>query len=260
VQRRNDPQSYNRYAYARDNPLRYVDPTGHQYGPEIPDPEEIEASFTTSSDPPPSPLPSSYVRIKVFYKNTTHEPIRGGAGVVIDTNAILTHNHLLFSGETFANIKEIQVTYGSRVWTFDPNEFLMTGDAELGGGLGLLVFESDFMAATDVVPLGDADELKMWDRGEMPVVYGAEPDGLYPVQVSNTDQRATNIRGIDYIGLAVWPRRTTQGDSGAPLYVDGCVYGVNNARVCGSVTNITAINAWTEKLTRILRRGMPNDS
>lgn len=26
-----DPQSYNRYSYARNNPLKYVDPTGHYY-------------------------------------------------------------------------------------------------------------------------------------------------------------------------------------------------------------------------------------
>ncbi len=32
VQQRNDPQSYNRYAYARDNPLRYTDESGHCWG------------------------------------------------------------------------------------------------------------------------------------------------------------------------------------------------------------------------------------
>jgi len=32
VQQRNDPQSYNRYAYARNNPLLYTDETGHCWG------------------------------------------------------------------------------------------------------------------------------------------------------------------------------------------------------------------------------------
>ncbi len=32
VQQRNDPQSYNRYAYARNNPLRYTDESGHCWG------------------------------------------------------------------------------------------------------------------------------------------------------------------------------------------------------------------------------------
>jgi hypothetical protein len=30
-----DPQAYDRYAYARDNPLRYVDPTGHAPGDDV---------------------------------------------------------------------------------------------------------------------------------------------------------------------------------------------------------------------------------
>ena len=32
VQQRNDPQSYNRYAYARNNPLKYTDESGHCWG------------------------------------------------------------------------------------------------------------------------------------------------------------------------------------------------------------------------------------
>ena len=37
-----NPQDLNRYAYAANNPLRYVDPTGHWYGPDEYDPAGIE--------------------------------------------------------------------------------------------------------------------------------------------------------------------------------------------------------------------------
>ncbi len=37
-----NPQALNRYAYVLNNPLRYVDPTGHWYGPDRYDPAGIE--------------------------------------------------------------------------------------------------------------------------------------------------------------------------------------------------------------------------
>ncbi len=47
-----DPQSLNRYIYARDNPLMFVDPSGHMFI--LP----VLSSYTTTTSPQPAPSPA----------------------------------------------------------------------------------------------------------------------------------------------------------------------------------------------------------
>jgi len=42
VPQANDPQDFNRYSYVGNNPVKYVDPTGHWYGPDPYDPAAVE--------------------------------------------------------------------------------------------------------------------------------------------------------------------------------------------------------------------------
>ena len=84
--------------------------------------------------PGPGPLPSSYVRTKTYFAENPNPD--SSAGVAIDTNVILTHNHFLFSGQSFADIARIEVFNASEmnVLRAEAGSFAMASDAEMGGG------------------------------------------------------------------------------------------------------------------------------
>jgi hypothetical protein len=109
-------------------------------------------------------MPPSYLRLKVFYFSGGGGD--AGAGVAIEKNAILSHNHHLFSSQTPADIRYIVIedASGNLIYTARAGEFLMAEDTELGGGLSLFVLKTDLFKEWAL--LGDVDELEPGMRAD----------------------------------------------------------------------------------------------
>jgi len=235
-------------------------------------PTPVPPTPTPTPTPPtmPSfPLPSSFVRLRVEYGDGSLSA--KSAGVAIDTNAILSHNHHLSGGrsQTAGDISQIEFldpysgTPLSPALIINSGDFLMAGDAELGGGLSLFVFRDGIFKTTDIALLGDADALNSNDKLLQAAAEGGAP-GLYDTQVADPKtypDPIANIRGVYYEPLLVTPDVTVGGDSGAPLYrmeADGTlrVYGVNNAGIgigiYGPIKDISHIRNLINNMTQEL--------
>lgn len=112
------------------------------------------------------------------------------------------------------------------------------------------------MISNDTALLGNADLLKPEDKVEQAVKRGATA-GLYPVTIMDPYGRSTNIRGVEYRAIYIQPDedQTTSGDSGSGLYLNGTVYGVNNAGkgIYGAIINISHIRSLASSMTQKLR-------
>jgi hypothetical protein len=212
---------------------------------------------------PPRPMPPSYVRLKVFYVNGNGGD--SGAGATIDTNAILSHNHHLSPDQTPADIQCVVVEdiSGNQLYVAKAGDFLMAGDDELGGGLSLFVFKAN--PFKDLAILGDIDELEPGALAEQAIFVGAKTRGmavgLYPATINNLSGFVRNQRKTDYKSFKVSYDLTTSqtpigNDSGAPLYIDNRVYGVNNSGNgnYGAVTDISLIRHLVVDMTEKLHR------
>jgi RHS repeat-associated protein len=74
-----NPQAFNRYAYALNNPLRYIDPTGHRMMIAPPPPPRIiidPGPPTTPPSPEPSPTPSLPIAPTQQVIPTEHGPAK----------------------------------------------------------------------------------------------------------------------------------------------------------------------------------------
>jgi hypothetical protein len=237
--------------------------------PPTPTPEPTPTPTLTPPTIPSFPLPSSFVRLRAKYSDGS--PSARSAGVAIDTNAILSHNHHLSGrrSQTAADISQIEFLdpYSgdplSPALIINSGDFLMAGDAELGGGLSLFVFRDGIFKTTDIALLGDADALDPNDKLLQAAAVGGVPS-LYDTQVADPKtypDPIPNIRGVHYEPLLVTPDVTVDGDSGAPLYrmeADGTlrVYGVNNAGIgigiYGPVKDISHIRNLINNMTQEL--------
>ena len=223
-----NPQSLNRFAYVYNNPMKYVDPSGH-------DPDDIppecernaqcrkwweDKKRREAQEHRTSELPSSYVRLGI----STSQGGGLGAGVVVATNAILTHNHVS------ANVTQIAVfdSSGALLYAAGPGDFEIV---IVDGGTTLIVFRNDFIPEANVAPMGDVDDLATGSTAEQAVYEGATraAPGLYSTTIEHTDVIIYNTAGVPYRAITVSPDFTIPGDSGSPLYVDGRVYGINNS-------------------------------
>jgi RHS repeat-associated protein len=244
-----NPQSLNRFSWVLGNPLAYVDPTGyHPDQPPQPMPDDEPCAIRGDCWPLEKLPPDVVILLVVDVNGVRYMAV----GTAIETNAILTCNHL----PLLANTQRISIFQPSQtpLLTAQSGDFDMAGDAELGGGLTLLVFKDDFISPADTALLGDADGLEQGDAALQAVLNGARP-GLYRTRVENTDIPVTNVRKVEYQALTVAPDKTVAGDSGAPLYVDGRVYAVNNAGngIYGPVRKISYTRTLVAALTWSLR-------
>jgi RHS repeat-associated protein len=259
-----NPQSLNRFAYVGNNPLRFVDPAGHQSSPPPLPPSACDRSPGLSgcewySRLPAEPLPPSYVQIVTHYHRSA-ERHRGRsvetAGVVMSPNVILSHGHFLAGGETPDDIKSI--TVGGRL--FYPGEGEDYLYVTFHGNLSLFVFRYDIFSPDQVAPLGDADDLETGMIAQQSVYRGVprQSRGLYHTGIVATDLAWVD-RGITHRHFQVSPDLTITGDSGSPLYIDGVVYGVNNRGegYYSAVTDIPLIQSLIMDMEEKLEQSAP---
>ncbi len=250
-----DPQSLNRFSYVLGNPVLYADPSGR-----------------SSANPPPgtpphsacsrypglqgcqwfthlewelgvreSRLPLSYVRVGLSAEAEWHGET---AGVIVATNAILTHGHHIKRGESPDDLASVTLRnrHGVRMRPDIPARDFTFVELD---DVSLIVFRSEMFSLDQVALLGNAAELEP-GRIAYQAIYQGTPSrrrsqtGLYSTRVVETRLMYTdNRRGIQYECLRVRPDLTIGGDSGAPLYVNGHVYAINHGGrgVFTSVTN-----------------------
>ncbi|MFC1976437.1 hypothetical protein ACFLXQ_08560 [Chloroflexota bacterium] len=201
------------------------------------------------------------MRLKVFYVDGSGGD--SGAGATIETNTILSHNHHLSSNQTTADIQSIVIedASGKLLHVAEAGDFLMAGDVELGGGLSLFVFKAD--PFKHLALLGDVDGLEPGMLAEQAIFVGAKtrgiPVGLYPATIGYTNGFVRNQRKTDYKSFKVSYDLTTSqtpigNDSGAPLYINNRVYGVNNSGNgnYGAITDISLIRHLIADMTQKL--------
>ena len=214
-----------------NNPLYYIDPSGHDPCQGGSDPSTIGQSCTSSWGPDPM---DSVIRLKVYYSGRS-TPL-GSGGVAVAPNAILTHNHLDSLANPIENVLEIEVfANDGTMFTLDQGDFSFAGDSELGGGLALIVFDGELPNYSN---MGGADLISPGMDAQQAVATGATP-GLYGTEIQNPDAQITNLRGVTYDAITVAPDKTVGGDSGMPLFVNDQVYGVNNSGegIYGAINN-----------------------
>ena len=247
-----NPQTLNRYAYTRNNPIKYNDPTGHDVGCAGMDCGDY-AYVLGKYGKKVAELPSSYVRINVKYQGHGWDG-KGSGGVAIAPNAVLSHNHYEGSWGTAQAFEAIRIeTSDGSVHLAENGAFSFAGDSDVGGGLSLFVFKDDFIDPQDVASMGDSGDLGLGDSVQQSVFIGGEP-GLYNTKIQDF-YSTWNLRGVTYDALVVSPDRTIGGDSGSPLYSNGYVYGVNNSGdgIYGKITNAQSINDLVKQRTEHLR-------
>lgn len=194
-------------------------------------------------------LPASYYAIRFL---TTDGVWHRHNGVAIQPNALLSSDHLLPSTLQPEDVLHLQITnnLGDIHEVNVTDGFLIQPDH----GYTFIVFRDPIIPTANLAQLGDADELQFGEVVYQSVVIGAER-GLYPTFIrdrfparENTPQAFTAFR--------VSPDKTIVGDSGDPVYLNGKVYGINNAGdgLCGSITDPEGIYQTLETLTTLLRQ------
>jgi hypothetical protein len=170
-----NPQSLNRFSYVDNNPLKYIDPSGHYkcivYAPsgeclEWAHDDVVELQSHRHTPPRPEdrvgPLPPSYVR---YIHCDSSNMCWGSAGVAISSNAILTHDHVLDFGQTPSDIVAIHIVDSSSgvvIQTFNAGDFIYVPPHETGDAMSLFVLRNDLFVSAH----------KSWAR---PVRQKAEP-------------------------------------------------------------------------------------
>jgi hypothetical protein len=155
----------------------------------------------------------------------------------------------------------IEDASGKLLHTAKEGDFLMAGDTELGGGLSLFVFRAN--PFKDLAILGDIDELEPGVFAEQAIFVGAKtrgiPVGLYPATIGHTNGFVRNQRKTEYKSFKVSYDLTTSqtsigNDSGAPLYINNRIYGINNSGNgnYGAITDISLIRHLTTDMTQKL--------
>ncbi|NJN53518.1 MAG: hypothetical protein HC804_01460 [Anaerolineae bacterium] len=208
-------------------------------------------------DDPVGSLPDSFVKISAGYRTreggfTTEDR---ASGVIVASNAILTHHHFYSDNVTPETLESVILRSADGQRITARGEFSVISGSELGGmhnGLTLIVFEDDFSGGS-VAPMSGAGAHLNGEDAQQSVRIGAKP-GLYNTQIiDGADEFEFNNN--PFPGILVAPDQTVRGDSGAPLYVDGSVVGVNNQGdgQYGAITNIPLIQYLINKVTEDLR-------
>jgi len=204
-------------------------------------PAEMEAAVDTNVR---EPLPNSYYAIRFL---TTDGTWRRHNGVAIQSNALLSSDHILPSDVKPEDVVQIQITNpnGDVQDVYIADGFLIQPEH----GYTVIVFSENIIPEQNIALLGDADELNVGTLARQAVVIGAD-DGIYPTFIQDRFT-AHAIDGQAYPALRVSPDKTIVGDSGDPLYIDGVVYGINNAGdgICGAITDPNAIYETVKMLT-----------
>ena len=186
--------------------------------------ETDSASSVTSEHNALSWKPLSRSVYTIYFWSTDGR-CRKHMGVAIHANSLLSSNHFLPSQLTSEDVQRIEIinAYGDAHVIDHPEEFSIMPF----NSYTLIVFKENFLQAENIAALGDVADLKAGDEAYQAVVKGA-PEGLYPTQIAgNLTIQADEQH--EYSALMVSTDKTSVGDSGSPLYVQGVVYGINNS-------------------------------
>jgi hypothetical protein len=237
-----------------NNPLKYIDPSGHYkcivYAPggeclEWAD-DDLEGLKDHRDDVPQSsdrvgPLPSSYVQ---YTYCAASGKCYSGVGVAISPNTILTHDHVR---PNVVRIQREDPSSGAVLSIVNAGDFAYASPNDTGDAMSLFVFRNDLFG--DVATLGDVDDLVgsniSAEEAIRRSIY-AEQEGMY----------STEVIEVSDGWIHVSPDFTIAGDSGAPLFVNGKVYGINNQGTgkCGAVTDPERIYQLATSYTDTLRK------
>ncbi|MCI0728561.1 MAG: hypothetical protein L0332_17830 [Chloroflexi bacterium] len=278
-----NPQSLNRYSYVLNNPFNFTDPTGHSetecgvYSEECDglggseqgtassdvEPIDVKNEYPT---PVPEGLPPSFVRLTIEFSRSvgdrTFKTTEVFSGVAIDTNAIMTHNHV-GRGFSPADIVLITITdaAGNVLLVATPGDFAFVDGPqlqEMEGAFSLFIFAEDFIEASKTASLAEGSVSRSSNGlsiAQQAVWVGAQP-GLYSTIIIRSENYYGRLAGeTAWPAYKVFPDLTVPGDSGAPLYSNGRVIGINEMGrgTYGQVTDIALIRSLITTYTQLLR-------
>jgi RHS repeat-associated protein len=260
------PQSINVYDYSLNNPVKFIDPSGQT-------PRELLnsgcAQIPISPPGPILPLRRSLVQIYLRLLGE-HEFSKHRLGTIIDSNAVLTHDHLIPSFKGIDEVEKIKITdSGSEIPRLNPAEkstFKIVEGSELGanhGALSVIVFQKHFSTDSEAESLGELiAERQDEEYALQAVVVGALP-GLYLTRIEKARPGTfRNSAGQEFHGIRVFPDYTVGFDSGAPLFVGGVVRAVNLAGpknnagpgIYGAVSDLSRIRSLIHYYSNLLSK------
>lgn len=209
--RAHSPQTWNRYTYAWNNPVKYNDPSG-LIPPQGEGDHEIQSQEQTASELPDPPPPIDFTQIVIG----SEVSVVGGSG------DRLTQSSYTFTGNlTIEAAQEAQAVYEKSYYAYYPNENRNAAEAIVGN--------SEITSQSNQTQTGERNQTSGTAQGE---ISATGPKGS--VSVTSTQEASSN-------------RSSTQNQSNNP-HLSQDLHTVQNVNTIGA-NAVNRIAAMTVTLT-----------